>query len=85
MPTLPGLGYRPELDSVSLEGLPENEDSPVSVVRARVAPKTAPPEPTFRLRLRPTVVLEADNDLARKYRAEAERLLAQGLFAQSDE
>jgi hypothetical protein len=84
-PTLPGLGYRPEFDSVRLAGLPENEDSPVSEVRARVAPRTPEPGPKFRLKLRPTVVLEADAMLARKYLAEAQRLLASGVFDRPDD
>lgn len=91
LPTLQGLGFRPEFDSVPVVSHPENESSldndpfPLSEIRARVAPRpVAPPPaaaaPTSKLRLRPTVVLEAEDGVAKKYLEEAERLLASGVF-----
>jgi hypothetical protein len=91
LPTLQGLGFRPEFDSVPVVSHPENESCldndpfPLSEVRARVAPRDAAPpvpsaSPASKLRLRPTVVLEAEDSLAKRYLDEAERLLASGVF-----
>ncbi len=63
----------------------DNDPFPLSEVRARVAPRHDAPSvpaalPASKLRLRPTVVLEAEDGLAKKYLEEAERLLASGVF-----
>jgi len=82
-PTLSGLGFRDESDTLPAFGLPEDDVEPISCVRVRVTPKIPKAARTFILppRARPVTLLdEVDDSQARKYREEAERILASGLF-----
>ncbi|HVU00648.1 MAG TPA: hypothetical protein VHE30_02820 [Polyangiaceae bacterium] len=82
-PTLAGLGVREALDTEPSLDVPEEDVQPVSQVRARVAPRIPKAARSLILppRSRPVTLLdEVDDDAARKYREEAERILASGLF-----
>ena len=86
-PTLPGLGFRDESDTLPAFGLPEDDSEPISCVRVRVSPRIPKAARTFILppRARPVTLLdEVDDDQARKYREEAERILSSGLFDGTD-
>lgn len=86
-PTLVGLGSRGEADTLPVIGaaaLETDEATPVSCVRARVAPcgvMLPPPLPLPEQRGRPVTLLDdVHAALSREYLAEAERLLASGIF-----
>ncbi len=90
-PTLPGLGFREEADTIPVIGGPNaDEVTPVSHVRARVAVLVAHPKPADAspmnvgspvARTRPVTLLDDVHDsLSRDYLAEARALLASGIF-----
>lgn len=82
-PTLSGLGFRDDDDAPG-DG---HEAEPVSRVRARVSPRVPPVACSLILppRTRPVTLLDGvHDDVARKYREEAERLLASGIFDGDD-
>jgi hypothetical protein len=90
LPTLPGLGYRPEADTlpaVDRDGADVAGTTPVSHVRTRMAPRgVVLPPPLPGPRARPVTLLDEVHDaLSREYLAEAERLLASGLFDAGDD
>lgn len=81
-PTLSGLGFRDEADTLPAFGH-DDEPIPVSSVRARVAPRVPPAARSLILppRTRPLTLLDdVDDDVAKKYREEADRLVASGIF-----
>jgi hypothetical protein len=86
-PTLSGLGFRDESDTLPAFGDAEDEQVTLSCVRPRVEARVPPRIPKAARSLilpprsRPTTLLDdVDDDMARKYREEAERLLASGIF-----
>ncbi len=82
-PTLCGLGVREAMATEPSLDVPEEDVQPVSQVRARVAVKIPKAARSFILppRTRPVTLLDdVDDDVARKYREEAERILQSGLF-----
>jgi hypothetical protein len=82
-PTLSGLGFRDEADTLPAFGNEHEEPLPVSSVRSRVAPRVPPAARSLILppRTRPLTLLDdVDDDLAKKYREEADRLVASGIF-----
>lgn len=91
-PTLSGLGFRDESDTLPAFGLPEDDQAAISCVVSRVQARVPPRIPKAARSLilpprnRPTTLLDdVDDDMARKYREEAERLLASGIFDDWDE
>ena len=82
-PTLSGLGFRDEADTIPAPANGAEDETPVSCVRTRVAPRIPPAARSLILppRSRPVTLLDdVDDGVARKYREEAERLLASGIF-----
>lgn len=86
-PTLSGLGFRDESDTLPAFGSSEDDQGAISCVRAKVQPRALPriPKAARSLilppRTRPTTLLDdVHDDVARKYREDAERLLASGIF-----
>jgi hypothetical protein len=83
--TLPGLGFRAEADTLPALGaaaFESDEATPISCVRTKVSPCgliLPPPMPDHRSR--PVTLLDdVHAQLSREYLAEAERLLASGIF-----
>lgn len=91
-PTLRGLGFRDESDTLPAFGEAVDEPVTISCVRSRVEARVPPRIPKAARSLilpprsRPTTLLDdVDDDVARKYREEAERLLASGIFDDCDD
>lgn len=81
-PTLHGLGFRDEQDTLPAPG-DEDEAAPISCVRTRVTPRIPKAARSLILppRTRPVTLLDdIDDSAARRYREEAERLVASGIF-----
>ena len=82
LPTLAGLGEA-GTERGSEATVLAIDESAVSHVRARVA--IFPPAPRGARRARPVTLYDGvDDDAARRYREEAERILASGLFDDPD-
>jgi hypothetical protein len=86
-PTLIGLGFRDELDTLPAFGANEDDQAAISSVQSRVQSRVAPRLPPAARslilppRIRPTTLLDdVHDDVARKYREDAERILASGIF-----
>lgn len=90
LPTIPGLGFRPAEDTIpeiDVEEIDDTEPAPTSHVRPRVAERKLPPLlPPPPRRVRPVTLIDGvHDDAARRYREEAERLVASGLFDRDEE
>ena len=81
-PTLPGLGYRVELDTIAAENVDFDEAAPVSCVRPKSRPRVIPPAAAVPKRARPVTLLDGgvDDRRAHAYLEEARRILESGEF-----
>jgi hypothetical protein len=81
-PTLPGLGYRVELDTIAAENVDFDEEPPVSHVRPRIKSRVIPQAARVPKRPRPVTLFDGgvDDQRALEYLEEAERLLKSGIF-----
>ena len=81
-PTLPGLGYRVELDTIAAENVDFDEEPPVSQVRRKMKSRVIPQAARVPKRPKPVTLFDGgvDDDRAADYLAEAERILKSGIF-----
>jgi len=81
-PTLPGLGYRVELDTIAAENVDFDEETPISCVRPKMRQRTVPPAAAVPKRPKPVTLLDGgvDDSQARAYLEEARRILESGVF-----
>lgn len=81
-PTLPGLGYRVELDTIAAENVDFDEETPISCVRPKVRPRQIPQAARVPKRPRPVTLFDGgvDDRRARTYLEEAQRILESGAF-----
>lgn len=81
-PTLPGLGYRVELDTIAAENVDFDEEAPISCVRPKLRPRVVPPAAPVPKRPKPVTLLDGgiDDRRARAYLEEARRILESGVF-----
>src|SRR5204862_6246715 len=77
-PTLPGLGYRVELDTIAAENVDFDEEPPISYVRPKSRARAVPQAARVPKRLKPVTLFDGgiDDRRAREYLEEAERILA---------
>lgn len=81
--TLPGLGYRVELDTLAAENVDfDQEEAPISCVRPKARPRAIPPAAPVPRRPKPVTLLDGgiDDRRARAYLDEARRILESGVF-----
>jgi hypothetical protein len=81
-PTLPGLGYRVELDTIAAENVDFDEEPPVSQVRPRIRGRVIPQAARVPTRPRPVTLFDGgvDDQRAADYLEEARRILDSGIF-----
>jgi len=81
-PTLPGLGYRVELDTIAAENVDFDEEPPVSQVRRKLKSRVVPQAARVPKRPKPVTLFDGgiDDQRAREYLEEAERILKSGIF-----
>lgn len=81
-PTLPGLGYRVELDTIAAEDVDFDEEPPVSQVRPRIKSRVIPQAARVPKKPKPVTLFDGgiDDQRASDYLAEAERILKSGIF-----
>ena len=81
-PTLPGLGYRVELDTIAAENVDFDEQTPISCVRPKLKSRVVPQAARVPKTRRPVTLLDGgvDDRRARAYLEEAERIVKSGVF-----
>jgi len=81
-PTLPGLGYRVELDTFAAENVDFDEEAPISCVRPKSRQRVIPLAAPVPRRPKPVTLLDGgvDDRRARTYLEEARRILESGVF-----
>lgn len=81
-PTLPGLGYRVELDTIAAENVDFDEETPISCVRPKLKSRTIPQAARVPTRPKPVTLFDGgvDDQRAREYLEEARRILESGVF-----
>lgn len=81
-PTLPGLGYRVELDTIAAENVDFDEETPISCVRPKARSRQIPQAARVPKRPRPVTLIDGgvDDRRARAYLDEAQRILESGAF-----
>lgn len=81
-PTLPGLGYRVELDTIAAENVDFDEEPPVSGVRPKSRARVIPQAARVPKRPKPVTLFDGgvDDARARDYLEEARRILESGVF-----
>lgn len=85
-PTLPGLGYRVELDTIAAENVDFDDETPISCVRPKVKSRTVPQAARVPKRPKPVTLFDGgiDDSRARDYLEEARRILESGVFDRDD-
>jgi hypothetical protein len=81
-PTLPGLGYRVELDTIAAENVDFDEEPPISCVRPKTRGRSIPQAARVPKRPKPVTLFDGgiDDQRAQDYLEEAAQILKSGIF-----